>query len=266
MASFAQSCVQILQQPCPAQKAMMALALMPPSKQDLKQAAPSIPRHPARPEGLTMVAPGKVMKRKWGSKTGRLALLHAIAHIELNAIDLAFDIMARFAFIPPVCAEWSMEFCCDWLRIGQEEARHFGLLSELLAAHGMQYGDLAVHDGMWNAAVDTADCVLARLAIAPLVLEARGLDVTPPMIEKFKQAGDNKTAEVLQLIFTEEIGHVAVGAKWFKRICEQQNLDSKSHFQHLVKTRYTSTLKPPFNTKARNQAGLPEDFYMQMTE
>lgn len=262
MKSLPQTCLQILQQPEPAQKVALVLGI----EQDvlsshLHNVPMAIPDQPVRPNGLTMVTPGKAPKRKWGSEAGRLALLHAIAHIELNAIDLAFDMIARFAFSTDIDKAWQAEFCKDWLRVGQEEARHFTLITDLLNERGIAYGDLPVHGGMWDAAVSTSDCVLARLAIAPLVLEARGLDVTPPMIEKLQQAGDEQAVTVLQVIYTEEIGHVAIGAKWFKRICQQQELNPKDQFQHLVKTRYTSTLKPPFNVAARTEAGLPEEFY-----
>jgi len=260
MANLLQTCLRILQQPDPAQKVTLALGI----EQDvlsspMHNVPMAIPDHPARPKNLTMVAPGKAPKRKWGSEAGRLTLLHAIAHIELNAIDLAFDMIARFAL--SIDKTWQAEFCKDWLRVGQEEARHFTLVTHLLNDRGIAYGDLPVHSGMWDAAISTSDCVLARLAIAPLVLEARGLDVTPPMIKKLQQAGDEQAVAVLQVIYTEEIGHVAIGAKWFKRLCRQQELDPKDQFQYLVETRHTSTLKPPFNVAARTEAGLPEGFY-----
>ncbi|VAV94596.1 FIG00005326: uncharacterized protein [hydrothermal vent metagenome] len=261
MQAFAQACLAVLQQPEPLQKAKLAHCIQLGSSKPVPISLP-LPDHPARPETLLYVTPGKAPKRKWGSEQGRLALLHAIAHIELNAIDLAFDMIARFAFTAPIFPEWTSEFCADWLRVGQEEAKHFGMITDLMAKRGMAYGDLPVHGGMWDAAIATRDRVDARLAIAPLVLEARGLDVTPPMIEKLEQVGDIQAADVLQLIYQEEIGHVAVGVTWFTRVCKKLELEPQSHFKHLLQTRYTSTLKPPFNHQARNNAGLPKSFYV----
>jgi len=260
MNDFARSCLGVLQKEAPTQKAKMALAIRFCASKPYDEPL-DIPDHPARPKSIKRVAPGKAPKRKWGSEQGRLSLLHAVAHIEMNAIDLAFDMICRFAFTELIAPDWTNEFCTDWLRVGQEEARHFGLIHDLLEKRGMRYGDLAVHGGMWDAATATMDRVDARLAIAPLVLEARGLDVTPPMIAKLEQSGDHEAADVLGIIYSEEIGHVAVGVKWFQRVCQKLQVESKTHFRSLVASRYTSTLKPPFNTEARNKAGLPIGFY-----
>lgn len=178
-------------------------------------------------------------------------------------MDLAFDMIARFAFCTPIAPDWSLEFCQDWLRVGQEEAQHFLLLSGIMQERGMEYGDLAVHGGMWDAATATNDRVDARLAIAPMVLEARGLDVTPPMIARLKTAKDQIAAEALQTIYDEEIGHVAIGVKWFERVCAVLGLEPEAHFRQLVAQRFTSTLRPPFNTEARDQAGMAKSYYSE---
>jgi uncharacterized ferritin-like protein (DUF455 family) len=260
MSGFAQTCRQILTEADPAIKAKLALQISLDEPLNACQ-TDELPDQPARPEYVQTVAPSKAPKRKWGSEEGRLALLHAVAHIELNAIDLAFDMICRFGFASPIAPDWSAGFCADWLRVGQEEAKHFGLITDLMATRGMKYGDLPVHGGMWDAALATRDRVDARLAIAPLVLEARGLDVTPPMIQKLEQVGDREAADVLAVIYSEEVGHVAVGVKWFHLVCEQLDKEPEAHFKELVESRYTATLKPPFNVEARTQAGLPPGFY-----
>ncbi|MBL1431421.1 MAG: ferritin-like domain-containing protein [Robiginitomaculum sp.] len=260
MSNFIQECLAVLQEPDPALKAKLALSLEYDCDHELVPVA-TIPDKPARPKHIKDVQPGKVSKRKWGSEKGRLALLHAVAHIELNAIDLAFDMIVRFSCTEPISANWNREFCKDWLLIGQEEAKHFGLISNLLTKRGMQYGDLAVHGGMWDAAINTKDRVDARLAIAPLVLEARGLDVTPPMIKKMKQAGDIEAANILEIIYEEEIGHVAMGVKWFERVCSVLKVEPTEHFKFMVSERFTAPLKPPFNIEARSKAGMQSEFY-----
>jgi uncharacterized ferritin-like protein (DUF455 family) len=260
MSNFIQECLAVLQQPSPTIKANIALSLKWNGEEELMPVT-TIPDYPERPREIKDVQPSKVSKRKWGSEQGRLALLHAIAHIELNAIDLAFDMIVRFSCTAPILPNWSSEFCKDWLRVGQEEAKHFKLISGLLAERGMKYGDLAVHGGMWDAAISTKDRVDARLAIAPLVLEARGLDVTPPMIKKMKQAGDTKAANALGIIYEEEIGHVATGVKWFERVCNLLKVDPEAHFKLMVSERFSAPLKPPFNVAARSKAGMHSGFY-----
>lgn len=215
------------------------------------------PTRPQRPEHPVLMAPRDVPKRKinQGSK-GRTALLHALAHIELNAIDLAWDIIARFTG-----EDLPRAFYDGWVQVGDEEAKHFDLLEKRLAELGAAYGDLPAHDGLWRAAEETSHDLLARLAIVPMVLEARGLDVTPAMIEKLKAVGDQESAAILQIIFDEEIGHVACGKRWFDFLCERQNQDPQKTWRHLVKRHFHGALKPPFNEPARSAAGLPADFY-----
>ena len=216
------------------------------------------PDRPARPPRPELKPPRDVPRRRITRGTGgRIALLHALAHIELNAIDLAWDIVARFA--PD--AGLPRAFCDDWIAVAADEARHFTLLSERLAALGAAYGDLPAHDGLWEAAEDTAHDLLARLAIVPLVLEARGLDVTPAMIGKLQAAEDADSAALLQVIYDDEIGHVATGKRWFDALCQERGLDPRTSWQDLVARHFKGKLKPPFNRAGRAAAGLPEDFY-----
>ena len=217
---------------------------------------PDRPGRPARPD---LVNPGKVKKRKINTGTaGRAALLHALAHIELNAIDLAWDIVARFAGSSPTPPK---EFLDDWVRVADDEAKHFLLLAERLEQLGCAYGDLPAHDGLWQASQDTAHDLLARLAIVPLVLEARGLDVTPAMIDKLRAVGDDDSADRLQIIHDDEITHVAAGKRWFDWLCGRQGLDPVETWRDLVRTHFRGMLKPPFNEVSRGKAGLSPDFY-----
>lgn len=219
------------------------------------------PVRPARPNHPELLAPSEMPKRrKGGNEANRRALLHAIAHIELNAIDLAFDIVARYG------AEMPRSFTDDWLSVGDDEARHFSMLNSRLKAIDSYYGDLPAHDGLWQSAIDTADNIGARLAVVPMVLEARGLDVTPSMIAQFRRVGDDASADVLQVIYEEEISHVATGSRWFKFVANKQNQQPEKWFQNLVKTYFHGQLKPPFNTNARGKAGLPPSYYAPLTE
>jgi uncharacterized ferritin-like protein (DUF455 family) len=195
-------------------------------------------------------------RRAFGSRAGRIALLHALAHIELNAIDLGWDIVARFARegLP-------LEFLDDWIGVAVEEAGHFELLAARLADFGARYGDLPAHDGLWEAAAATADDLLARLAVVPLVLEARGLDVTPQMAARLERAGDAQSAAILQLIYQQEIGHVAVGLRWFERLCRDRGLSPEQVFRERVRRYFKGDLKPPFNHAARAAAGFSAAYY-----
>ena len=195
-------------------------------------------------------------RRNFGSAAGRTALLHALAHIELNAIDLAWDIVARF-----VASGVPRVFFDDWVGVAAEEARHFLLLSARLAALGISYGDLPAHDGLWEAAAATAGDLLARLAVVPLVLEARGLDVTPAMAARLERAGDPQSAAVLQMIYEQEIGHVAIGRRWFDFCCCAEGLIPAQVFHDRVNRFFNGELKPPFNRAAREAAGFPACYY-----
>lgn len=220
-------------------------------------AAPARPARPVRPE----LRPPRDMPRRGKARTlaGRIALLHALAHIELNAIDLACDIIARFPDFPG--AGMPRAFFDDWVTVADEEALHFTLLCGRLASLGAAYGDLPAHDGLWQAAAETAHDILARLAVVPLVLEARGLDVTPAITANLRRAGDAESARVLERIYADEIGHVAAGRRWFGHVCQLRGLEPAGAYHDLVRRHFKGAIKPPFNTRARDQAGLESDFY-----
>ncbi len=215
------------------------------------------PSRPARPDAPELLAPREVPRRKINANpAGRIALLHALAHIELNAIDLAWDIIARFTG-----QDLPRAFYDDWVRVADEEAKHFGMLSDRLADLGASYGDLPAHDGLWEAAEKTAHDLKARLAIVPLVLEARGLDVTPAMIVKLRDAGDGESAAILQTIYEEEIGHVATGRRWFEWLCAEDSRPPAETWRALVEHYFRGRLKPPFNAIGRTKAGMTEAWY-----
>lgn len=222
----------------------------------------NIPDRPARPSVPVLASPTTMPKRRLSTTSGRIALLHAVAHIEFNAIDLAFDMAARFATEIQEAELNASEFVSDWFSVGADEARHFHLICDRLAKLGAKYGDLPAHDGLWEAAQNTADSALARLAIAPLVLEARGLDVTPMMIEKLENVKDFESAAVLKVIYDEEVGHVAKGRFWFDALCQAQGLSPQPTFRRLVCERFAGELKPPFNHEARTAAGMPQSYYV----
>lgn len=223
-----------------------------------------LPDRPARPQKPELTRPGRVKKRKiTAAPEGRAALLHALAHIELNAIDLAWDILARFAGHQPALPR---AFFDDWVAVADDEARHFLLLDDRLRDLGACYGDLPAHDGLWQASMDTAHDLLARLAVVPLVLEARGLDVTPGMIAKLSSVGDTDSANALQVIHDDEITHVAAGKRWFDWLCGHRGLSPESVWQDLVRTYFKGAVKPPFNEKSRALAGMEPDFYAGLAE
>ena len=214
------------------------------------------PDRPARPPRPVLLPPGQVKGRKLGTPAGRLAFLHAIAHIELNAIDLAWDMVARFAAAPMPRA-----FADDWAGIADDEARHFDMLAGRLGELGGHYGDLAAYDGLWQAAMDTADDALARLAVVPMVLEARGLDTTPGAVTRLTQAGDAASAKILGQIGNEEIPHVGAGVRWFEYLCGQRGLAPQGTFHSLVKERFRGAVRGPFNGAARAGAGMDAAYY-----
>lgn len=222
---------------------------------------PPPPDRPARPAKPPLVQPGGVERRRLGSEAGRAALLHAIAHIEFNAIDLAFDMALRFG--RAVLAEGldAAAFVKTWVDVGADEARHFLMVCERLSALGFSYGDLPAHDGLWQHAQLSADDVLARLAVAPLALEARGLDVTPGLIDRLSQAGDSESADILNAIYRDEIGHVSAGVFWFETICERRGIEPGAAFRALIAERLRGGLKAPFNEGARTRAGLDRSYY-----
>ena len=219
------------------------------------------PDRPARPASPQLLDPRDVPKRKPGSPEGRIALLHAVAHIELNAVDLHWDLIARFGHV-----EMPAGFYDDWVCAADEESKHFNLVSDCLEALGSHYGALPAHAGLWRAAEDTKDDLLGRLAVVPMVLEARGLDVTPGMIEVFRKAGETGAVDALETIYAEEVGHVAYGSKWFHFLCGRAHRDPKPVFPALVRPYFHRPLKPPFNEEKRAEAGIPPDFYWPLTE
>jgi uncharacterized ferritin-like protein (DUF455 family) len=215
------------------------------------------PPRPARPERPLLRPPKEMPKRRaFGSPAGRVALLHALAHIELNAIDLAWDIVARFRREP-----LPRTFFDDWVGVAAEEAVHFELLVLRLADFGARYGDLPAHDGLWESAAATADDLLARLAVVPLVLEARGLDVTPEMAATLERVGDPESAAVLRRIYRDEIDHVAAGVRWFDELCRTRGLVPEETFRQVVPRYFKGELKPPFNHEARAAAGFPARYF-----
>ncbi|WP_416796838.1 ferritin-like domain-containing protein [Ciceribacter azotifigens] len=221
---------------------------------------PELPDRPGRPERPVLVPPKAVEKRSLHTLPGRIALLHALAHIELNAVDLALDIVARFATEPV-----PHSFFDGWMQVAFEEAKHFGMVRERLRALGADYGDMPAHDGLWQAAHSTRNDLTARLAVVPLILEARGLDVTPSLQEKMRETGDVESADVLKVIYDDEKGHVAIGAKWFRFLCARERKDPARTFQELVRANFRGALKAPFNDLARAEAGLTPSFYRSLT-
>jgi uncharacterized ferritin-like protein (DUF455 family) len=222
---------------------------------DIGESAP--PDRPGRPPLPELRPPRDVPKRRiTGGVAGRVALLHAIAHIELNAIDLALDIACRYTD-----QSLPRDIYHDWLSVADDEARHFMMLNDRLALLDAQYGDLPAHDGLWQAAQETAHDLLGRLAIAPLVLEARGLDVTPTMINKLNDIGDHESATALGIIMHDEVGHVLIGKRWFDYVCGMHRRDPVSSWHMLVKRYFKGPLKPPFNIEAREAAHFSAAFY-----
>lgn len=219
------------------------------------------PLRPSRPDAPELLDPRDVPKRKPGSPQGRIALLHAVAHIELNAVDLHWDIIPRFAHV-----RMPMGFYDDWVKAADEESKHFNLMCDCLEELGSFYGALPAHAGMWRAAEDTVEDFMGRLAVVPMVLEARGLDVTPGMIEIFRKADATSAVAALETIYAEEVGHVAYGSKWFHFLCGRHEDDPKDAFHTLVRRYFKGALKPPFNEDKRAEAGLPPDFYWPLTE
>lgn len=219
------------------------------------------PTHPGRPEAPELVEMQNVKRRRLGSIEGRCALLHAIAHIEFNAINLAADMVARYAHDTRIDDAHRHEFISDWVGVCNDEARHFNMVNTRLNDLGSHYGSLPAHNGLWEAAISTKNDIASRLVVAPMVLEARGLDVTPNMIQKLKNVNDHVSADILEIIYTEEIGHVAAGMRWFSYICTQENRDMTPYFKSMVNQHFSGNIKPPFNEKARKMAGLPRSFY-----
>ena len=207
---------------------------------------------PGRPPRPALVPPKDVPARSPFTPDGRAALLHAIAHIEFNAINLALDAVWRFDGMPP-------DFYRDWLAVAAEEALHFTLLREHLQGIGFDYGDFPAHDGLWLMAQRTAHDIVARMALVPRTLEARGLDATPPLQAKFAKAGDARAVEILAIILRDEVGHVAIGNRWYRWLCERDGLDPVALYPELAARHEAPRLRPPFNLEARRAAGFSDE-------
>jgi uncharacterized ferritin-like protein (DUF455 family) len=209
----------------------------------------TVPGRPVRP---VLVSPRELAHRSLGTPLGRATLVHAIAHIEFNAINLALDIASRFS-------QTSDAFVTDWISVAAEEALHFSLLREHLQTLGHDYGDFPAHNGLWEMAEKTKNDLLARLALVPRTLEARGLDVSPAMRDKLAQAGDHRAAEILDVILRDEIGHVAIGNKWFRYYCEERSVDPIAAFADLSLQFDAPLPRAPFNVDARLKAGFVQE-------
>jgi uncharacterized ferritin-like protein (DUF455 family) len=238
-----------------------ALREMPPGDEGLRwlepaaelSADPDVPL-PGRPARPPLIAPADVPQRSPFTPEGMAALLHAIAHIEFNAINLALDAVWRFAGMP-------VDFYRDWLRVAAEEATHFGLLHTHLQSLGHNYGDFPAHDGLWEMCVKTQHDITARMALVPRTLEARGLDATPLIqarLRKVNTPAARRTVEILDVILRDEIGHVAIGNRWYGWLCARQGLDPLAHYRLLARTHNAPRLRPPFNDAARRAAGFSQ--------
>jgi uncharacterized ferritin-like protein (DUF455 family) len=246
--------LEVLCEPEPARKAAQALALQQdaaglPVAERAPAAAAPVPGRPARP---LLVHPARVPGRSPQRPDGMAALLHAIAHIEFNAINLALDAAWRFDGL-------AQAYYHDWVRVAAEEAFHFGLLVDLLAAAGHAYGDFPAHDGLWTMCEKTAADPIARMALVPRTLEARGLDATPQIQDKLRRVGSplaKRAVEVLDIILRDEVGHVAIGNRWYRWLCERDGLDPVVHYPVLAARYQAPGLFPPFNEAARLRAGF----------
>jgi uncharacterized ferritin-like protein (DUF455 family) len=204
---------------------------------------------PGKPDLPRLVDPRQLSRRTTSSREGRISLLHAVAHIEFNAINIALDAAYRFRQMPD-------QFVSDWLLVASEEAKHFSLLSEYLCDQGTFYGGLDAHSGLWDMVCKTRHEVLHRMAMVPRVMEARGLDVTPGMIKRFTDIGDQRAVDILEVIYRDEVGHVRIGNHWFRYLCQQRGLDLIDTFRELVDSYLGGILRGPFNWKARLEAGF----------
>lgn len=219
----------------------------------LEQVTPILTfEEPGRPEKPELVPPRELNRRKATSKIGHAALIHSICHIEFNAINLAWDAVYRFQDMPEA-------FYTDWIKVAKEEAYHFELLSQHLERLGYTYGDFSAHNGLWESALVTAFDPMVRMALVPRVLEARGLDVTPGIVKKLKNVGDEKAVEILGIIHRDEIGHVETGTRWFRYFCDERELNSEEVFKDLINKYMKGILRGPFDHDVRKRAGFTEE-------
>jgi uncharacterized ferritin-like protein (DUF455 family) len=257
MTSLAVRAVEILSTAQPEEKTAKSLKLAADWRAGLiaEIGTANPPMQPARPDKPEILS-GSKMPRRGAGGSGKATLMHALAHIEFNAIDLAWDIIARFTD-----HDLPRDFYDEWVRVAADETEHFLLLVGLLRDLGSDYGAFPAHAGLWEAAEKTAHDLQARLAVVPMTFEARALDTAPPLMNKLRQAKDEASLAVLQRIFDDEIVHVAIGARWFEVICRRVGEDPASAYQRLVSPHFPKGLRPPFNDEGRQQAGLPETFY-----
>jgi uncharacterized ferritin-like protein (DUF455 family) len=208
-----------------------------------------LPMHPMKPP---LVHATEIVRRTLATKEGHAALIHSLAHIEFNAVNLALDAIWRFSGMP-------FEYYAQWLSVAKDEARHFGLLRDHLESLGFTYGDFAAHDGLWDMAEKTKDDVLARMALVPRTLEARGLDASPKVRDKLFSSGDKAGSAIVSIILNDEIGHVHIGNDWYRWLCTQRQLEPVATYKDLALTYGAPTLRPPFNLTARKQAGFTDE-------
>ncbi len=209
----------------------------------------TLPGRPIKPE---LIPPLNVPKRSMASPEGRVSLLHSLAHIEFNAMNLALDAIWRFANMPT-------QYYVDWLQVAKEEAHHFSLLEAHLQSLGFAYGDFPAHNSLWEMVERTSDAVIARMALVPRTMEARGLDAVPAIRDRFKQVKDASVVEILEIILRDEIGHVAIGNRWFNYLCDQENLSAISTYKNLARKYHAPILRGPFNIEGRRQAGFTSE-------
>lgn len=226
----------------------------------VEDGAESLPiDEPGRPERPELVHPRDLSRRTPAHARGRAALIHAVAHIEFNAINLAWDAVHRFRGLPDAYYD-------DWVRVAAEEAYHFGLMRDRLQELGQGYGDFPAHDGLWDMARRTAHDVLVRMALVPRAMEARGLDVTPGMIARFRSAGDSETADRLAIILHDEVGHVAAGSRWFRHLCAERGLEPETAYFELVDEYLSGAIRCPLNREDRLKAGFGEGELARLEE
>ncbi|KAB5525897.1 hypothetical protein PHYPO_G00145520 [Pangasianodon hypophthalmus] len=225
------------------------------------------PAQPSRIDSLTVVEPGKIKRGKGGTQASRIALLHSLANIEQWAIDLSWDIIARFSTVKLSSGDsLPREFFSDFVKVAGDEAKHYELLEQRIKELGTSFGALPVHNGLWQSAAETSHDLLARLAIVHMVHEARGLDVHPQTLSRFAAQGDTSSVKILEVIYADEITHVAAGLRWFTYICSKEERDCLATFHDLVKLHFKGYLKPPFNIEGRKTAGMTEEWYVPLVK
>lgn len=244
--------LEALQLKCPVEKCNVTLSISVENELVDAETTFEMPeRLPCRPDRPLLVPPSQVKQRSVNTVEGRAALIHALAHIELNAVDLGLDILWRFPKMPE-------QFYLDWIAVARDEARHFTMLHGHLAKHGFAYGDFTAHNGLWEMAEKTKSDLLARLALVPRTLEARGLDASPPIRDKLLSVGDKDGADILSIILTDEISHVATGNRWYRWLCDERKVDPVATYRTLAIEHSAPRLRGPFNLEARRAAGFDD--------